>query len=554
MGHKYEKWKTINSASSEKEGSEGVVQKLLENRGIKTKKQKVAFFNPIHPSKIDILNKKELKKLIDRLKKAKEKKEQVLVYGDYDADGVCATAIMWETLDAIGIKTTPYIPNRFKDGYGINTSVVSNLNSQLSTLNLVITVDNGIVANDEIEKITKTGVDVVVTDHHQKNKTIPKCSAVIHSTKVCGSAIAWLVAKEILKSFKVAKKNLKNGDGLEMAGIGTISDVMPLLNENRSFALHGIKQLQDTVRPGLRKLFQDAGIVPENIGGYEIGYLIAPRLNAMGRLAEGMDSLRLLCTRSPKNAIELSKKLSKTNLQRQKIVEEVYEHALGNIKQIEKDSIIILAHEDYHEGVVGLAASRLVEKFYKPAIVISKGKKISKASARSISGFSIIDALREHENLLHKVGGHTMAAGFSIKTEILDEFVNTLRLKVNKSIDQNIFDKTLKIDMPINFGLINWSLTEKLQDFEPTGMGNPNPTFMTKGVEIFEAKAIGKDQKHLKLTLSKSNRIFSAIAFGMGELATQHSPKDKIDIVYSIDVNEWNGNRDIQLKIRDILS
>lgn len=547
------KWKVLNNKTpSVKDGPEKISSKLLVNRGITTKKQRDEFFKPTHPSKLDLLNKTQVKKALDRIKKAQKKKETVLVYGDYDADGVCATAIMWEVLDSIGIKAIPYIPDRFNDGYGIRYKRIEAFKEINKKIGLVVTVDNGIVANDEIKKIVKSGIDVIVTDHHQKGKTVPRCEAVIHTTKVAGSAIAWLLAQEIAKRFKLKPADLKLGDGLELAGIGTISDIMPLVFENRSFAWHGLIALQNTKRPGLKQLFREAAIVPENIGSYEVGYLIAPRLNAMGRLADGMDSLRLICTRSNSNALKLADILGKTNKERQQVVEQVYEHALGKADELKDSPIIILAHEEYHEGVVGLAASRLVEKFYKPSIVIYKGKTISKASARSVSGFSIIEALRIHEDVLETVGGHTMAAGFSIRTELLDDFTNQLVKTVESQITEEQLQKKLKIDMPLSFSSINFELIRKLEEFEPTGIGNPRPTFITKKVKVFEAKAIGKENKHLKLVLSKSNEIFPAIAFGMGELATKLAKDDLIEIAYTPDLNIWNGNTEIQLKVKDV--
>ncbi|HSX48797.1 MAG TPA: single-stranded-DNA-specific exonuclease RecJ [Candidatus Saccharimonadales bacterium] len=532
-------WQTLNTATKKKD----VIDILLENRGLKTKKEKDSFFDPVSPMDIKLkdleISSLEIKKAIKRIKAAKEKKEKVIVHGDYDADGVTSTAIMWEALYKYGVDVLPYIPDRFLEGYGIRAESVKKLKEESPELKLIITVDNGIVANKEIKEINKLGIDVIVTDHHQPSKAKPKAYAIIHTTQIAGSGVAWVFAREL------TGKNI----GLELTAIGTIADQMPLIFSNRSFVKYGLKELQKTKRAGLIEMIKEAGIKFEDIGTYEVNYVIAPRINSMGRLKNGIDSLRLLCTKDIKRAKELSNLLSKTNVERQKMVDNTLITVRSKAKEF-SDGLIFISDETYHEGVIGLAAGRLVEEFYRPAIVVSKGKEFSKGSARSISGFNIIEVIREHSHLLVAHGGHVMAAGFTIETAKLDEFRDLLRESAAKLLDEEILKRKLKIDCELDFKQINWELVGKLKKFEPTGLGNPAPTFVTKNVEVIDKRLLGKEKKHLKLKLKSENKFIDAIGFGMGE--GYKEIKEKIDIVYGVEENIWNGTRSLQLRLRDI--
>ena len=384
------------------------------------------------------------------------------------------------------------------------------------------------------------GIDVIITDHHEVGKTTPKAYAIIHTTKISGSAVAWILSRE-----------LGTTNALELAAIGTISDQLSLIGPNRSFAKYGLEVLRETKRPGFLSLFEEAKIEKEKIGTYEVGFIVAPRLNAMGRLTHAIDSLRLLCTKDIKRARELADLVGKTNFERQKIVETVVAHVLRGTQDKPKGGVIVVAHESYHEGVIGLAAARLVEKFYRPAIVLSKKKDISKASARSIVGFNIIEAIRKLEGLYVEGGGHPMAAGFSIETLKIEEFAEEINKISKPFLTEEILSRKLKIDLEIDFDQINSELVERINQFEPTGLGNFPPSFLTKKVEVLEARTVGRDNTHLKLKLKQGSCVFDAIGFGLAITYTL-SPNTYIDIVYSIEENIWNNHTSLQLKIRDI--
>ncbi len=554
MNNKVKRWEILAKLKKKEPKIKDIASLLLKNRGIRTQKEEKEFFNPQNPLKLSLkelgIKEREVKKAIERIKKALKTKEKVIVYGDYDADGICGTAILWEMLYSLHLNVLPYIPERFSEGYGLNIESIKKLKKENPDLGLIITVDHGIVADKKVDVASELGIDVIISDHHEPGKIKPKAYATVHTLKIGGAAVAWVLAREIAK--KIKEKSIKPEDSLELVAIGTISDQIALLGPNRSFVKYGLEKLNKTKRLGLTSLFEEASLIPGNIGPYEVGFIIAPRINAMGRLTHAIDSLRLLCTKDPRRARELAIHIGKTNQERQKIVETVVLHARKSLKDGAKEGVIILAHETYHEGVIGLAAAKLVEEFYRPAIVLSKKKEISKASARSISGFNIIETIRKLESFYIEGGGHPMAAGFSIETTKIEEFKRRINKISQPLLTEEILTKKLKVDTEINFNQINWSLFEIVKFFEPTGLGNPTPTFVTKEVKVVEAKVIGKDGKHLRLRLEENDLVFSAIAFGSGHLFNQLSLDKKVDVVYTLSVDEWNGDKRLELKIKDI--
>lgn len=533
-----------------------VVETLLKNRGIKTKKDREDFLNPQNPMDIPLeqfgVAKTALIKVLERLETAFKNKERIVIFGDYDADGVCSTAILWETLYSLGFDVMPYIPDRFREGYGLKAQSLALLKEKNPNIGLIITVDNGVVAYDGIDEAGKLGIDTIVVDHHLKGEKDNSAKAIFHSTLVCGSALSWILSREILKEFRTQIKETKNKSKtheiermLELAAIGTVADQMPLLGVNRSIVLYGLLQLKDTKRLGLKSLFKEAMI--SNFGVYEIGFLIAPRINAMGRLAHALDSLRLVCTRDIKKATELSQLLNQTNLERQRIVDQV----IKEIMSLQKDGNenVLIVKGEYHEGVIGLASGKITEKFYRPSIVLSLGEKVSKASARSIQGFNIIEAIKK-TGLIIEGGGHPMAAGFSIETSKIEEFSIKINELSKELITDEILEKKLIVDMEIDFGDIDKKLINDLKMIEPTGYGNARPLFVTHDVKVGEIKTVGADGKHLKLKLIQNNKKIDAIAFGMAE--NNLKLNDTLDIVYSLEENTWNGHSSIQLKVKDI--
>ncbi len=559
-------WEILNK-EKDSTSLDAIIDVLLSNRGIKTKKEREDFLNPKHPKNFTVtelgIDEMEVSKALKRIKKAIKKDEHILVYGDYDCDGVCSTAIMWQTLYSYTKHVTPYLPDRFIDGYGLHPEAITKLKAKDPQLSLIVTVDNGIVAHDAVTKANELGIDVVITDHHQKGKSLPKAHAIIHTDMICGSGVAWVLGRELVNSeqctvnskpeqTQFTDHSLLITSLLDLTAIGTIADQMPLIGINRSFAMHGIYALNTTSRPGLLSLFETCAITAGSIGTYEINYMIAPRINAMGRLENAMDSLRLMCTTNGTKARELANTLGKVNFERQKKVTEMLIHAKSECVKREWQGVITVAHETYHEGVIGLIASRIVEEYHRPTIVLSKGETVSKASARSIYGFNIIEYIRKLEPLLIVCGGHPMAAGFSIENTKIDDFINQMEEISKEVLTQELLERKLRVDMSLPFEAINTKLIDKLSQFNPVGIGNPTPLFVSKNIHVEKVDLIGKDKNHIKMKLTDGNHTFDAIAFNFGEMYESLSLDSPIDIAYSPEMNVWNGKSTIQLKIRDV--
>lgn len=529
-----------------------IIKILLTNRGLKTKKQVEDFLEPKNPLELEPedfgISKLEIKKAVERIKKAVKNKEHIIVYGDYDSDGICGTAILWETLYQMSAKALPYIPDRITEGYGFNTETIQKLKTQDPELKLFISVDHGITAHQKIKFAKNLGIDVIVTDHHEPAKTNPQALAVVHTQEIAGVDVAWVLAKAV----GVSKEKLKAD--LALCALGTVGDVMPVVGENRGFIKYGIEELKKTGRPGLLAIYKNAGLDKDKIGTYEIGYIIDPRLNAKGRMEHAIESLRLLCTKNLSQAGELAKKLEISNEERQLLLNGTVKSARELHLSSDKKKIIFLTDESFHFGVVGLVAGRLAEEFYRPAIVVSKGKIYSKASARSINGFNIIEAIRTCSDLLVDAGGHPMAAGFTIETAKLEILKSRLEELAEKELDEQKLTKTLKIDCELFLEDLSLELYQNLSKFEPFGIGNPEPVFVSRQVKISEARTVGAEGKHLKLRLTShvSPITIDAIGFGIGQLFFQLPEKGSVDIAYNLTLDKWNNQQKIQLKIKDI--
>jgi single-stranded-DNA-specific exonuclease len=546
------KWNVISTTGHSKTpiSNEDIISLLLTNRGIKSKKEQEQFLHPKNPfdftpDDVDI-DRVMLQKGLHRIQKAIQKKESIVVYADYDADGITAGAILWETLHELGANVMPYIPHRVDEGYGLSKKGIDAVVS-LYHPTLIITVDHGITAREQVAYAQSLGIETIITDHHVKPEKLPEC-IIIHTTTLSGAGVSWFVSKEL-----DAGKNIER---VILAAIGTIADMVPLVGPNRSIAKFGLEGLNHTKRVGLVALMNEAGLTTGALSTYDISHVLAPRLNAMGRLVHAMDALRLLCTIKENRATELAAMLGDTNKERQQLTIDTTIHAKelvrtthgkGNTKKL-----IFISHGSYNPGIIGLVAGKLVEEYYLPSIVLSQGDIVSKASARSIPGFNIVEAIRMCSDILVDVGGHPMAAGFTVETKHLALLQTRLEDIAEKALDETMLIRTLRIDMEIPLNQVTEKLWESLRSFEPYGFGNSEPLFTTRGVHIVEAKLVGAEGKHLKLKVSQSG-VFDAIAFGMGAIYSKLRPDTTIDIAYSIDMNVWNGSKKLQLKVKDII-
>jgi single-stranded-DNA-specific exonuclease len=518
------------------------------------------YHNPPGLSKIETvtvdsvgIDRKNLKKAVKRIEQSIKKKERVIIFGDYDVDGICGSAILWETLFTHNPQAMPYIPHRIDEGYGLSVKGIDHVLELYPDTTLIITVDNGIVATTAVEYAKKKNIDVLITDHHVRSDSVPDAFAIVHTTNICGTGVAYLLSKEIKKD-DVEKNKDNDYAHLELVALATIADLVPLKGANRALTKKGLEVIGETKRVGLVELFKEASLNATEISSYHVGHIIAPRLNAMGRMEYAMESLRLLCTKDITRAIELAYKLGSTNRERQVITQETVVHAKTWVeeKKLHERKLLFVGSKTYQPGVIGLVAGRLVESYYRPTIVLSIGETHAKASARSISGFNIIEFIRSGSEYLVDVGGHPMAAGFTVeksKLIILEEFLSK---KADEMLTDDIFLRKLKIDCELPFSVITNELYAALKQFEPFGMGNSEPVFMTTSVTIVDKRVIGKDQKHVKFKFSKDGKTFDAVGFGMAEQTVKMNIGDIVNIAYTIDENIWNNTKTLQLKIKDI--
>ena len=510
---------------------------LLRNRKIVKPAEIENFFSP---NLKDFLSFKiaGLEEGVKRVLKAKEKGEKVVVFSDYDADGLCACAILWETLYELKIDVLPYVPDRIKEGYGLNCPALEKMAKD--DVSLVITVDHGISAPKEVEFAKKLGVDIVVTDHHEVPKKLPKAYAIIHTTDLCGAGVALRFAYEIAKEFKIQDKIIE--DKLELAAIATVADLVPLKSYNRAIVKFGLERLNKTKRSGLLALLSKTGLVLGKISERDISYTLVPKINAAGRVGNAILSLRLLCTKDPSQATQLSGELFETNLVRREMLGEAILEARNLLT--DGRSVGVLVSPKWHEGIIGLIASRMVEETGRPMIVISSGEKFSKGSARSVGNFNMVETLRTFTDLLVEVGGHPIAAGFTIETEKIVEFQKRL-----EKVETTDFEKgnVLEIDCETGLENITMSLWETLLKFSPFGVGNPQPQFLTKSALVLDLRTVGQEKNHLKLTLEG----VGAIAFGQAQKSEELGPSQRIDLVYTVELNEFQRTKSLQLKVKD---
>lgn len=533
-------WK-IKSRKVDKSQKDWLARVLALNRGLDSDQKLKEFLNPTIDQILNIPL-TDVEKAVKRIELAIKNKQKIIVYSDYDADGLCATAIMWETLNDLGANVMPYVPHRLTEGYGMSESGIEKL--AIDGANLIITVDNGVTAVKQVELANKLNIDVIISDHHVLPSTVPESFAMVHSTSLCGAGVAWLFCWHLISKINPQYKD-KLMEKLELAALATIADLVPLTGANRSVVKIGLEKIDKTKRPGIRALINQSRIT-KVIGTYEIGHIIAPRINAMGRIGHGLDSLRLLCARNQNQADELARLLTKTNSKRQELTIKAVDHAKSLV--IENHLVGVIAHESWHEGVIGLVASRLVDIHHKPIIVISIGEKHSKGSARSIPGFNIVEAIRESSQFLVDAGGHPMAAGFTIETRHIEAFTQSINIYAEKFITEEISTPTIEIECELGTEDINKATLKITEQFEPYGMGNPQPFFLTKNMLVEDIRTVGGGNEHLKLTVNG----FNAIGFNLGEKKAGLRPGYKIDLVYTLAEDSYNGG--IQLKIKDLIN
>lgn len=506
-----------------------IVEIILKNRGISNKK---FFLSPPYPTL-----KLKLSASVKLIKKYIKNNKNILIYGDYDVDGITSSAILWQSLIKLYPNVTPFIPDRQHDGYGFKADSFFRFQTQKNQqFDLLITVDNGIVAHKEFSKLLKhQKIDIIVVDHHLPTEEKLPATCVVSSTEVCGAALTWFLAKEF---------DPDADPGL--AALATVADCQPLIGINRSIVVHGLQSLNSNPSYGIKKLMAVSNLRSNELRSYDLGFILGPRINAVGRLSNPTDALRLLCSRNSLQASKYAVILNDFNKTRQDLQKESYDIALSDIDLTNK---ILFVSGKYNPGIIGLIAGRLTEKYHLPSIVISLNGTVAKGSCRSVGSFNIIRALREFDDLFVDLGGHPGAAGFSIQEKNISKLHKNItkyaNLKLKKYIAESIIDVDAQM-LPIAVTLKNINLLNQL---EPFGIGNPEPLFLFKKIVIKQKRVIGSNGDHLKLKLDN----LDAIAFKKADLYSSLSVGDTVDVVAHLSSNTWNNVTLPQLIVKEII-
>ncbi|MBT4516495.1 MAG: single-stranded-DNA-specific exonuclease RecJ [Candidatus Komeilibacteria bacterium] len=536
-----------------------IVVQLLYNRNLKTQKEIDEFLSPDYSKDVhDPHLFKDMEKACQRIYKAIKNKELITVYGDYDADGVSSAVILRSVLKNLKANVEVYLPHRAKEGYGLNKKAVEELAKKSK---VVITCDCGISNYEEVDIANEKGLDVIITDHHTVPEKLPKALAIIHPQVdekypfkfLAGGGVAFKLAQALLSHAKndlsAKEKEINEKWLLDMVALATVADMVPLLGENRTLVKYGMLVLKKTQRLGMKKLIEIANLDVSKIDTRSIGFSLAPRINAAGRMDHANLAYYLMIEEDEDKAIQLAKDLNQSNLDRQKLTERIVREAKAQ-KINEDDSLLTFYNPDWSSGLTGLVAGRLAREHSRPVFVMTKVDENIVGSGRSVPEFNIIEALQDNEELLIKYGGHPQACGFSMDPAKQEEFIKVMKENAANKLKDVQFISKLEVELGIDFEDISWDLVDLLEKFRPYGQKNPEPLFMSTGLSVTSLRQVGNDGKHLKLEVSKGNKKKGAIAFGMGKMSLELG--DKIDIVYNLSINQWNGNREIQLIIKDI--
>jgi single-stranded-DNA-specific exonuclease len=532
-----------------------VFRQILFNRGIFSQQEADYFLKAVEYDThgLQMLG---IREGVTRIKKAIRKGEQIVVYGDYDADGVTSTALMIQTLRAMKANARAYIPDRFSEGYGLNVNALDMLKSQ--GISLVVTVDCGIRALHQAIHAKEIGIDLIITDHHTPGEALPESLVLINPKQpkdpypeknLAGVGVAYKFAEALIE--EMAPKGFQADFLLDLVAIGTVADMVPLKGENRILVRQGLRQLRTPGRQGVVSLMGIAGTKPGTVSATDIGFGLGPRINAAGRIASALDAYNLMITEDVFDAGKLAQILDNRNRERQRITQEIQEKAEELAQDDSEDDYLLFAHHpEFNPGVVGLAAARLVERYYRPAVVGFQGEEFTRASCRSIPEFNITKALEQCADLLVQFGGHAAAAGFTVSNDKLD-LLNERLLSIAKSeLSAEDLHPTINIDAEVELDDLKPSLIQEMAQLEPTGMKNPSPMFSSRNILVRGARAVGREKAHLKLTLTDGRISFDAIAFRLG-FWNNHLP-ERIDVAFGFEVNEFNGRRTLQLNIKDI--
>ena len=538
------------------------IAQMLVERGIRTAEQARKYFHPQLLELHDPYLMKDMDRAVERLNEAMGQRERIMIYGDYDVDGCTAVALVYRFITQFYSNVECYIPDRSEEGYGVSIQGVDYAESQ--GVKLVIVLDCGIKAIDEIQYAKDKGIDFIICDHHVPDEVLPPAVAILNAKRVdntypyldlsgCGVGFKFMQAFAISNGFPFSRLIPL----LDLCAISIASDIVPIMGENRILAYHGLKQLNNNASVGVKAVVEVCGLAGKDLTMSDIIFKIGPRINASGRIQNGKESVDLLVERDYEKALKMAKTINHYNEERKELDKRMTEEAsqvVSKLPQIEDKSAIVIYNADWHKGVIGIVASRLTEEFFRPAVVLTLDGDIVTGSARSVSGFDVYRAIQSCEDLLDNFGGHTYAAGLSMKVEHVEEFSRRFEEYVHENIDPEKTRPNLDIDALINFKDITPKFFSDLKRMRPYGPDNPKPLFCTKNVYDYgTSKVVGRQQEHIKLELvdTMSSHVMNGIAFGQSSEARYIKTKQAFDIVYSVEENSRKRN-EVQLQIEDI--
>ncbi len=535
-------------------GLSRLLSTIIVNKGLKTKQEISVFLNPTRKDFHDPYLMPDMEIAVNRIVKAIENQEKVIIYGDYDVDGITSITVLKKFLADRGLQVDSYIPNRLDEGYGLNKKAIKNIVD--NKYQLMITVDCGISGLKEIEYANSLGLETIVTDHHEPAETLPKALAVVDAKRkdnkypfnqLAGVGVVFKLIQAISKVYNLEEKeSLKY---LDIVCVGTISDIVPLVDENRVIAKLGLKLVEVTRNVGLKALLNAIGY--KKIDSSTISFGVAPRINACGRMGFEQEALKLFLTDNIVEATQISRRLNEYNKQRQDIEKKIFEEVLVKIEESEKDKpCIVLADEKWHHGVIGIVSSKVTDMYFKPSILICFEGEEGKGSGRSIPGFDLHEALSKCDEHISRFGGHSMAIGISVEKGQFDEFKKDFEEYVNNT---NIKELTpiVKVDEEITSKDMGVDIVNELNMLEPFGEANKMPIFIYKNLRINSIRALSEG-KHLKLTLKDENLIIDAIGFNMGYLVSDFLLGDKVDVLGNLEINSFNGRESVQINLKDM--
>ena len=551
------RWNLLPPAPDKRLGSGSgfppLVAQLLYNRGLTEPSQLEPFITGDKRLSGDPSLLPDIHLAVARIYRALLSGENIAIYGDFDADGITATALLVQGLSSVGGKVIPYIPHRLTEGYGLKTAALENLHRQ--GISLVITVDCGITALAEVKRANRLGLDIIVTDHHTPLPEIPPAIAIINPKRADSSypfselTGAGVAIKLLQALFQGIGKEEQLDELMDLAALGTVADMAPLAGENRYLVKQGLKLINATPRLGIREIISQAGLSTGSLDAESISWTIAPRLNAAGRLAHAMTSYKLLMTNSPEEARQLAIWLEQKNAERQRLTTKVLAKARKQILAQGISPLLVASDRDYPVGIAGLVASRLVEEFYRPAIVVRTGELVSSGSCRSIPEFNIILALNQCSSLLSQFGGHSQAAGFTLPTKNLTHLKQHLSQLATEQLAEVDLRPQLDIDAEVTLPELSGDTFQTIQQLAPFGRGNPAPTFLSRRTDVVDCRTMGSNGEHLRLKLRQGGVVWDGVGFRWGDRLAEVSAH--LDIAYNLEVDRWGGEERLRLNIID---